>query len=331
MTQTSARHRPQIVAGLAVLVVLLSSGREARSASCDYKNGGYCRLPVNGVTRRYVLHVPANFQPGSSALVIAFHGARGNGAEFEELTQLDKTADRNGFAVAYPDGLPNSGGATSWNAYFNPTYGGYAPDDSAFTRKLITTLLANLRPDPKKIYATGLSAGGHMAHRAAIDISDLVAAAGVIAGSVWVQHAEETQRPPRPKAPVSILIVHGDDDEVVKYCGVENAKITEASQDESFDYWAHANSCASVSVASSLCTARLGSPTSVMVKSATGCSTGTEVRFIRLVGALHGWSAGQLNVPPGNHFRPYNSTLNSSTGTTTNDILWKFFAAHPKQ
>src|SRR6266496_4208836 len=210
---------------VAILLPIASCERISRSP-CNYQHGGDCSLFVNGIKRTYVLHMPSNSRPASSALVIAFHGARGSGAEFEASTQLDKPADENGFAVAYPDGLGNSGGAASWNAYFNPTYDSNAPDDSAFAKQMIATLQSNLRPDPKKIYVTGFSAGAHMAHRVAIDLSDLVAAAGIVEGSVWVQHAGGTQKPPQPKSPVSVLILHGDGDPVVRYCGVDNGKVT---------------------------------------------------------------------------------------------------------
>lgn len=318
---------------VAILALLVSArcGRASQAASaCDYQKGGACQVEVHGFARTYVLHVPPNFRAGSGGLVIAFHGAKSNGSEFAAFTQLNSTADKNGFAVAYPDGLPNPGGATSWNSYFNPTYGSNAPDDSAFAREMILSLQSNLRPDPKKIYVTGFSAGAHMAHRLAVDDSDLIAAAAIVEGSLWVERTGGKLRPPEPKAPISILIFHTDADQVVHYCGVDNGHVVEASQDDSFDYWSRANSCKSVQPNSNLCSKFLGHPTSVMAKTATNCTAGTEVQFYRLVGGLHWWYGGQLNVPPGNSNRPYSSVLNSSTGTTTNDVMWKFFAAHPK-
>lgn len=317
---------------LAFLFSALGCSRVSEAAPlCDYQRGGNCQVAVNGVTRSYVLHVPPNFRPGSSALVIALHGSKSSGSEFATFTQLNWTADRNGFAVAYPDGRPNRGGATSWNSYFNPTYGSDAPDDSAFARAMIVSLEQNLRPDPKKIYVAGFSAGAHMAHRLAIDDSDLIAAAAIVEGSLWVEPAGRKLKLPDPKAPISILIFHTDADQVVHYCGVDNGHVIETSQDDTFDYWAHANSCKSVNPSSSLCSKFLGHPTSVMAKTASNCSAGTEVQFYRLVGGLHWWYGGELNVPPGNSKQPYNPVLNSSSGTTTNDVIWKFFAAHPKQ
>ena len=39
-------------------------------------------LAFGGITRSYLLHVPANFVPGTSALVIGLHGSQGSGAMF---------------------------------------------------------------------------------------------------------------------------------------------------------------------------------------------------------------------------------------------------------
>jgi len=327
----SARIRNSFLS-LALLLPFLSCGRVSLAASeCDYQKGGNCQLPVNGVTRTYVLHVPPSFHPGSSGLVIAFHGSRSRGSEFAAFTDLNAGADKMGYAVAYPDGLPSARGVVSWNAYFGFINASNPPDDSAFAREMILSLQANLRPDPKRIYVTGFSAGAFIAHRVAIDHSDLVAAAAIVEGSLWDRPADRDLRPPQPKAPVSILILHTDTDQVVHYCGVDNGHVVDASQDDTFNYWSQANSCQSVKPNSSLCSKFLGHPTSVMAKTATNCSAETEVQFYRLAGGLHWWYGGQLNIPPGNSNRPYNSILDSSTGTTTNDIIWKFFAAHAKR
>jgi poly(3-hydroxybutyrate) depolymerase len=52
-----------------------------------------------------------------------------------------------------------------------------------------------------------------------------------------------------------------------------------------------------------------------------------EVRFYRLTGGTHEWYLTPMNVAGQ---IPYNPDFDSTTGITTNDILWSFFAAHPK-
>jgi len=321
---------------LALSLSLVSCGgggsSSSGSGSCNFQSGGNCSLNVNGVLRTYVLHVPSNLQSGADALVIAFHGANGSGSQFEGYTLLDQKADQVGFAIAYPDGLPNSSGHTSWNGYFDPTYGSNPPDDTGFAQQLIQTLVSNLHTNPKKVYVTGMSAGGYMAHRAAIDHPDLVAAAGVVEGSLTVQSAGGTQQAPAASGSVSILILHGDADQVIHYCGVSNSSVVVTSQDQTFGYWYQtpANACTSLNTSSNICTAYLGSPTSLTLKDATGCNNGAEVRFYRLIGGTHNWYQVALNVAPGTAAQPYNPNFNSSTGVTTNDILWNFFASHAK-
>jgi polyhydroxybutyrate depolymerase len=311
-----------------------SSIQSGGGSSCNFQTGGNCSLSVNGVTRTYVLHVPQNFQPNVGGLVIAFHGAKESGSEFERVTGLSQKADKAGFAAAYPDGLTNPSGSTTWNGYFNPTEGANPPDDSGFAQQLILTLEANLHVNPKMVYVTGRSAGGYMAHRVAIDHADLVAAAGVVEGSLSVQSPGGSQVPPPANAAISILILHGDQDQVIDYCGdappTKNVVVT--SQDQTFDYWYQtaANSCKTLDTTTNLCTGFLGTPTSITMKDATGCNSGAEVRIYRLIGGTHTWYQVPMNVPPGTSSQPYNPNLNSATGVSTDDILWNFFASHPK-
>jgi polyhydroxybutyrate depolymerase len=129
--------------------------------------------------------VPANFQAGSSALIIGLHGSSGSGAEFQSRSQLSAKADEVGFAVAYPYALVSLGdGITEWNEFFNKSIGSNPPDDVGFIRQLINELQTSVNPDPKQIFVTGLSNGGFMAHRVGIQISDLVAAICVVEGTV---------------------------------------------------------------------------------------------------------------------------------------------------
>ena len=67
-----------------------------------------------------------------------------------------------------------------------------------------------------------------------------------------------------------------------------------------------------------------GHPTSVNEKDATGGASNTEVKFYRLIGADH------FAVYHNANLSQYNPNFNSTTGVLSNDIVWNFFAAHPK-
>ena len=51
------------------------------------------------------------------------------------------------------------------------------------------------------------------------------------------------------------------------------------------------------------------------------------MQYYRIEGGVHQWYTIPMNVVGRT---PYNPDFNASTGVTTNDILWKFFAGHPK-
>jgi polyhydroxybutyrate depolymerase len=275
-------------------------------------------LIVNGVTRNYLLHVPSNFQKHAGALVIVLHGSASNGLGMETRTGFSKLADQAGFAVAYPDGLIEpSTGQTDWSYFFNDF-----TDDVGFFRQFINALQTSVGPDPKRIYVTGHSAGAFMSHRLAVELSDLIAAIGSVEGAI--SSNGDPLSVPSAAGPVSILILHGDQDQNVSYCGNR----TDASQEQSFNYWAEASgdSCSAVDTPLPLCDAQ-GNITPVVEKDASGCKGNTEVKIYKLIGGDHAWNTGPMNDLSQ---VPFNPAFDSTTGITTRDILWNFFASHPK-
>jgi polyhydroxybutyrate depolymerase len=273
------------------------------------------------VTRYYVLHVPVNFPQNSGALVVSLHGTGEGGLEYEQHTKLDTTADLNGFAIAYPDALlaPRTGNLRQWNFYFNGAQSDTdtSPDDVAFLRQLLTTLRDNLHADPKKIYVSGVSAGGLMAVRVGVELSDLVAAIAPLSASL--RQSGDGVATPAARGPVSVIMLHADQDQTLPYCGGFDA----ASQDTTFNYWVAANAAVNLDTTTPLCDAN-GNLTAVNEKDATGGLSNTEVKFYRLIGT------GHFAVYNNADLVLFNPNFNATTGELSNDIVWKFFAAHPK-
>ena len=67
-------------------------------------------IEVDGLTRTYHLHVPPALGPAPAPLVLVFHGGGGNGPATERLTRFTALADREGFLVAFPEGVEKN-----WN------------------------------------------------------------------------------------------------------------------------------------------------------------------------------------------------------------------------
>jgi polyhydroxybutyrate depolymerase len=328
---------------LSALVILLGScGGTVGSPppnnapACDTLPGPTCHsiavTQYDGslAVRNYVLHIPANFPATSGALVVALHGTGESGLEFENHTQMDTTSEADGFAVAYPDGslTPRAGNLRQWNYYFNgnPSPTNVLPDDVAFIRQLITSLQTTLQANPKKIYVMGVSAGGLMAVRAGVEISNLVAAIAPLSGALDAQVEGSSGVVPAALGPVSVILLHADQDVNVPYCGgvVNYTPVpTYASQDTTFNYWVAADAASTLDTTTAICDGN-GNPTSINEKDATGGASNTEVKFYRLIGTNHFAVYSNANLSS------FNPDLNSTTGTLSNDIVWKFFAAHPK-
>lgn len=326
-----------------------SAGSSA-SGSCNFQSGGDCTLDVNGVSRQYRLHIPSNYTSGNP-LVIALHPAVSTGPGFEQASQLDLTADQVGFVIAYPTALLGSQGHTVWNGYFSGTaFSGTPPDDSGFIRALIGTLQANLNPDAKKIFVTGFSLGSTMTHRVGVEISDLVAAIAPYEDSLYA-YSPPTAGPTLPNAaqPISVLMIAGSHTNLPDICGYnDNQGDVLATMDENFAYWAgtnavlggtSANACATLDTTATFCTgpaspANPNTQTTLAEKNATGCAAGATVEAYKLWGGTHAWyppsivfsntNCSATSSPPCNPF------FTSTTGTDLNDIIWNFFAAHPK-
>jgi poly(3-hydroxybutyrate) depolymerase len=297
------------------------------AAGCDNTTNASCTVLMvtqsdgTTATRYYVLYIPANFPASSGSLVVMLHGTGESALEYQTHTLMNATADANGFALAYAEALdaPNTGNLRQWNFYFNgnPSPTDNSPDDVSFIRQLITTLQPKLKADPKKIYVTGISAGAQMAIRVGVELSGLVAAIAPLSEALY--NTEGTNAVvPAAAGPVSVLMLHADMDTTIPYCG-DNIQ---ASQDVTFNYWVAADATVNLDTTTPLCSN--GSPTSVNEKDGTGGLSNTEVKFYRLIGANH------FSVYYNADLTLFNPNFNTTTGQLSNDIVWKFFAAHPK-
>jgi uncharacterized protein (TIGR03437 family) len=304
----------------------------ARGDSCDFSIRAHkqnCTLTWHGLVREYVLYVPQNYTPGKSGIVLGLHGSQGSGQTFEGASITD-TADREGFAVAFPSATDPPGNKGVWQ--FDGNAGGSTrlfpipPDDMGFLRRLIGVLKDGINYDPNRVYVAGFSVGGTMAHRVGMELSDLVAAIGVDEGIFPDFDPPASQA---PVAPVSVIMFHGTNS-AFAICGNQSSVpySSFAAQDSIFSYWTQANRCANTT-ANTFCTGLQGGlNASTTARYGLSCQNGTAVSHYELVGGDHEWYTQPMNNPAAT---PYNSSFGTpQPGITVNDILWNFFAAHPR-
>jgi len=166
--------------------------------------------------RPYDVVVPSDYT-GTTALplVLGLHGYAATGAEIDSYLGLLPLVDDRGFLYVSPDGSADSRGTLFWDATDACcNFTGAPLDDAGYLADLISQVQADYAVDPARIYVVGHSNGGFMAYRMACEHADLVAAIVSIAGATFADPDACA-----PDAPVSVLQIHGDADEVISYSG----------------------------------------------------------------------------------------------------------------
>jgi polyhydroxybutyrate depolymerase len=93
---------------------------------------------VDGRERNYFLHLPENVTE-NAPLVFVFHGYGGSAKGMIRFSGMNEVADKNGFAVCYPQAFLGDDNKNSWNAgYSNPEV-----DDVKFLSSLAVYLRKN--------------------------------------------------------------------------------------------------------------------------------------------------------------------------------------------
>lgn len=185
-------------------------------------------------TRNYRIETPKGYDPSKKKypLIVSLHGFTGNGQAQKLFFPLKELADKHGFLYCYPSGIK-----ASWNATDACCDWARREDDSTYLRNFIDTSMEQFAIDPKRIYFTGLSNGGFMSYRMAMDHSDLVAAIAPVAGVGFKKW------PRQPKEPVSVLHIHGTKDRVIRWAGGSIFTAKYPGAEENFENWRQFNQC----------------------------------------------------------------------------------------
>lgn len=333
-----------------------SSGQGLPPSACSYNPGdNSCTMQHDNTTRNFLVHVPPKFVAGSSPLIVALHPSQTSAAAFESMSGWSQYVDQLPSpepAVVYPQSLDTAGTPTepshlAWNNFFSCSiFPQPCPDDSDFVRQVILTLQANLRMNSKAVYVTGFSLGSLMAARIGIDHSDLIAAVGAYEYPTGTTDGLGGAPIPNAAGPVSVLYIDGDHVSLPDVCGYLASGNLQSSLDQAMTYWTNSQNdhCSTFDTQANFCTGQydaqgFGIQTTLTEKLASGCASGTVVQAYKLIGGRHTYyCSNNSGCSPVINFNnsvcdavtPCNPQLNSTTGTTLNDVIWKFFEAHSK-
>ncbi len=129
---------------------------------------------------RMLTHRPDRL-PASAPLVVALHGCLQTAAEFDRGSGWSDCADRHGFALLCPEQrvANNPRGCFNW---FEPEDTTRGSGEVASIRGMIERMVADHGLDRRRIFVTGLSAGGAMAAALLATYPELFAGGAIIAG-----------------------------------------------------------------------------------------------------------------------------------------------------
>ncbi|MCX9155682.1 prolyl oligopeptidase family serine peptidase [Niveibacterium sp. 24ML] len=323
------RHALRCAIGLIAIAGLLSAKAHAdgplreflkqrRNPAATAGSTSEHSIDVGGTARRYLVHLPASYNPARpTPLILAFHGGGGDMQHIakDEHYGIVGKSDRAGFIVAFPNGTGALGDKlATWNA---GACCGKARDarvdDVAFARTVVADLQRRYAVDAGRIFAIGMSNGGMLSHRLACEASDLFAGIAAVAGT-------DNTLSCAPARPISILHIHARNDDHVLFEGGagpgafrDESKVTQfVSVPQTISNWVARNQCS-------------GTPRAVLVRAGArcevheGCKGGAKVELCVTEDGKHSWPGGGAT----------RSGQQPSQAIIANDVIWDFFLSIP--
>lgn len=284
-------------------------------------------LSHGGRERTFRLHRPQGEFAGARPLIIALHGGKQSGAGMEHLSGLSSLSDREGFTVVYPDGV-----GRTWNDgreldTFRSMREGV--DDVGFIECLIDHLVESFDVDPTRVYATGISNGGHMSHRLGVDLTHRLAAIAPVAASMPSLVYERA----KPSRPIGVIVFFGDEDRLNYWDGGGRAGGTSPPVPEILRWWARHNGCDPEPSVEHL-------PGEVedgtRIRRETWGGAATEVVLYAIEGGGHAWPNRPPSAPGGGLLDAAKAkALTMLLGRTTrnldaNQAMWTHFQRHSR-
>lgn len=168
---------PSLSETIARLSAARGMGRPAARPSRLRELAGFGSNP--GALKAYY-HLPDGLAPGAP-LVVVLHGCTQNAADYDHGSGWSQLADRHGFALLYPEQQR----ANNPNLCFN----WFAPGDirreageAMSIAQMVGRMIETHALDRRRVFITGLSAGGAMAAAMLATYPEIFAGGAIIAG-----------------------------------------------------------------------------------------------------------------------------------------------------
>lgn len=125
-------------------------------------------------------YVPESAEPGAP-LVVVLHGCTQNAAGYDESSGWSRLADQHGFVLLYPEQRRSNNPNLCFN-WFSAEDAARGKGEALSIREMVAGVQAWRGTDSRRVFVTGLSAGGAMAAAMLATYPDVFAGGAVIAG-----------------------------------------------------------------------------------------------------------------------------------------------------
>ncbi|QDS89508.1 Esterase PHB depolymerase [Rosistilla ulvae] len=288
-----------------------------------------------GRPREYRLHVPEGLEPGDPVpLLVCLHGG-GSNSRVASAMGFSKLADRKKFIVAYPNAIEKH-----WNdGRDSPMFADQDDkvDDVDFIMKIVQRIRRSHSIDANRIFATGVSNGGFMTQRLAMEKPETFSAVAVCIATMGEAISQRFD----PALPVSVLYLNGTEDPLVPYDGgpvgkglgprlnrVAGNPIAPRglaiSTDDAVQLWVERNKTASEPTVKKLADKNQEDRSYIEYYHWDGGQRGTVVGLYKVVGGGHA-------LPGGRQYYPVKVIGRPNQDAQGPELVWDFLIQHPRQ
>ncbi len=302
---------------LRLLFVLgISLGTHAAAAGEFQKQ----KLSIGNDVRTYGLYVPDRMNGRPAPLLVALHGGLGSAEKFFNSSTLRQMADREHVVLLFPESMGK--------AWIDARDENRASDqDVEFIERLVDHVKQSNNIDPKYIYLTGLSSGGVMTLRMAIQKPGLFTGFAAVNANLSEYMLHEMHS----STPVSILLINGSADTLMPYGGGQvgggfgrNRLGKVISAPDTAAFWARVGGCSSEPATVAVPEKDPSDGTRVTRREFQNCNEGASVVAMTIEGGGHSWPGAKKRSLPAAMVGPLTNEIDAA------DAVWEFFNTHTR-
>mmetsp|Transcript_45736 Transcript_45736/g.132443 ORF Transcript_45736/g.132443 Transcript_45736/m.132443 type:complete len:379 (-) Transcript_45736:51-1187(-) len=251
-------------------------------------------------SRRFSLYVPQAAPPGKPLPVLLLTpGNENDPHQFLKFPDLLSFAEQSPFLLVELIGEHNQ-----FNVELNSADSPDRPDDVAYTKSVLREVSQSLCIDRRRVFCAGMSRGARFCVRLASELSDIIAALGIVSGLRYPQPNNATR-------PMPVIAFHGTADTIDPYEGGGYPYWGSATVPQELARWGAFNGCKTKTAA------RVSGTPGVRMEIFSACTDRADAILYTIEGAEHSSPGTPLL------YGPKTDLLNVTS------LMWHFLSKHP--